>query len=55
LQLRADAVNLTNHPNFGFPTTTTGVFTNSTFGRIRDTMDSNYQPRKFQLGVKFYF
>lgn len=52
LQLRADAANLTNHPNFGFPT---AVFTSSTFGRIRDTMDGNYQPRKFQLGVKFYF
>lgn len=52
LQLRADVVNLTNHPNFGFPT---AVFTSSTFGRIRDTMDGNYQPRKIQLGVKFYF
>lgn len=52
LQIRADVVNLTNHPNFGFPT---AIFTSSTFGRIRDSMDSNYQPRKFQLGAKFYF
>ena len=52
LQLRADIVNVTNHPNFGFPT---AVFTSATFGRIRDTMDGNYQPRKLQLGVKFYF
>jgi hypothetical protein len=52
LQIRADAVNLTNHPSFGFPT---AVYTSSTFGRIRDNMGDNYQPRKFQLGVKFYF
>ncbi len=52
LQVRADVVNLTNHPNFGFPTLTV---TSATFGRIRDTMDGNYQPRKFQLGLKFYF
>ena len=52
LQIRADATNLTNHPNFGFPTLT---YTSATFGRIRDLTDSNYQPRKFQLGVKFYF
>ena len=52
LQIRADVVNLTNHPNFGFPT---AIFTSSTFGRIRDTMDGNYQPRKVQLGLKFFF
>ncbi len=52
LQIRADATNITNHPDFGFPTLT---YTSATFGRIRDVTDGNYQPRKFQLGVKFYF
>ncbi len=52
LQIRADATNLTNHPSFGDPTLT---ITTTTFGQIRDNMADFYQPRKFQLGAKFYF
>jgi len=47
LELRADMVNLTNTPTFGFPTATA----NSTlFGRIRGNVISG--SRKIQLGAK---
>ena len=50
LELRADATNITNTPNFGFPTAT---ITSSLFGRIRNSVASS--SRKFQLGAKFNF
>ncbi|MBX5496054.1 MAG: hypothetical protein IRZ15_12035, partial [Bryobacteraceae bacterium] len=50
LELRADITNLTNTPTFGFPT---AVVTSTTFGRIRDTIDS--ESRKIQLGAKINF
>ncbi|MEP7363690.1 MAG: hypothetical protein ABI972_10575 [Acidobacteriota bacterium] len=42
--------NLTNTPEFGFPTTT---LSSTLFGRIRDTINSS--SRKFQLGAKIRF
>jgi hypothetical protein len=50
LEVRADALNLTNTPSFGLPTATT---TSSTFGRIYNTVSS--YSRKIVLGVKYYF
>jgi hypothetical protein len=50
MELRADAVNVTNTPSFGFPTTTLSA---ATFGRIFNTLASN--ARRVQLGAKFYF
>jgi hypothetical protein len=50
VELRADALNVTNTPTFGFPTLT---YTSSTFGRIRSTIDS--ASRKVQLGAKINF
>jgi hypothetical protein len=65
LEFRADINNLTNHPSFEFPVSnSSGIglqspgFTgsaslNSTFGRIRDSVNSN--SRRVQLGIKFNF
>jgi hypothetical protein len=50
LEVRADALNLTNTPSFGLPTATT---TSATFGRIYNTVSS--YSRKIVLGVKYYF
>lgn len=50
MELRADAINVTNTPSFGFPTTT---LSSTTFGRIFNTLASS--SRKIQLGAKFYF
>jgi len=50
LELRADVTNLTNTPEYGFPTTT---FTSTLFGRIGGTISS--ASRKFQLGAKIRF
>jgi len=50
LEIRADAINMTNTPTFGFPTTT---FSSTIYGRIRDTVLSG--SRKFQLGAKINF
>jgi len=50
LEFRADATNLTNTPSFGLPTAT---ITSTTFGRIRDNVESS--SRKVQLGAKFNF
>ena len=49
-ELRIDAQNLTNTPEYGLPTTTV---TSNTFGRIRDTITS--ASRRIQIGGKFYF
>jgi hypothetical protein len=65
LEFRADINNLTNTPSFEFPiSSTSGIgiqspgFTgsasiNPTFGRIRDSVNSN--SRRIQLGLKFNF
>jgi hypothetical protein len=65
LELRADINNLTNTPSFEFPiSSTSGIgvqapgFTgsaalNPTFGRIRDSVNSN--SRRIQLGLKLNF
>ncbi len=50
LEIRADMLNITNTPTFGFPTATQ---TSTTFGRIRDTVSSF--SRKIQLGAKINF
>lgn len=53
LEFRADINNLTNTPSFEFPISSTSAITSSTFGRIRDSVNSN--ARRIQLGVKFNF
>ncbi|HKR01204.1 MAG TPA: carboxypeptidase regulatory-like domain-containing protein [Pyrinomonadaceae bacterium] len=65
LEFRADINNITNTPSFEFPISSTSSigtqspgFTgspslNSTFGRIRDSVNSN--SRRIQLGIKFNF
>jgi hypothetical protein len=50
LEFRIDSTNTLNHPIFGFPTLTT---TSTTFGRIRNTVNSS--SRQVMLGVKYYF
>jgi hypothetical protein len=50
LEIRADTLNILNHPVFGFPTLTT---TSTTFGRIRNSVTSG--SRKIMLGVKYIF
>ncbi|MDQ5847239.1 MAG: hypothetical protein M3539_18280, partial [Acidobacteriota bacterium] len=61
LEFRADINNLTNTPSFEFPIASTASIgsasgltpTNSTFGRIRDSVNSN--SRRIQLGIRFNF
>jgi hypothetical protein len=50
LDLRADMTNALNHPEFGLPTATVS---SSTFGRIRNTVNSS--SRKIQVGAKIMF
>ncbi|MBL0160602.1 MAG: TonB-dependent receptor [Bryobacterales bacterium] len=50
LELRGDAINMTNTPTFGAPTAT---LSSTIYGRIRDTVISG--SRKVQLGAKFIF
>ena len=50
LEFRAEATNLTNTVQFGYPTTSVS---SSTFGRIKDsTINAS---RKIQMGLKFSF
>ena len=53
LEFRADINNLTNTPSFEFPVSTTSGIGSNTFGRIRDSVNSN--SRRIQLGVKLNF
>lgn len=61
LEFRADINNVTNTPSFEFPISSTASIgspsgatpTNSTFGRIRDSVNSN--SRRIQLGIRFNF
>jgi hypothetical protein len=54
LEFRADVNNLTNTPSFEFPTSaTSSIAAGTTFGRIRDSVNSN--SRRIQVGVKFNF
>jgi hypothetical protein len=50
LEFRAEATNLTNSVSFGYPTTS---LASSTFGRIKDTVDS--ASRKIQMALKYNF
>ncbi len=50
LELRGDAINMTNTPTFGAPTAT---LSSTTYGRIRDSVISG--SRKIQLGAKLLF
>ncbi len=50
LEFRAEATNLSNSVNFGYPTTSVAA---STFGRIKD--DVTNASRKIQMGLKYYF
>jgi hypothetical protein len=50
VEIRADAVNVTNSPIFGSPTAT---LSSTIFGRIRDSVSS--ASRKIQLGAKINF
>ena len=50
LELRADAINVTNTPSFSLPTAT---ITSTLFGRIGSGVDSG--SRKIQLGAKVNF
>ncbi len=50
VEVRADAVNVTNTPSFGFPTANANA---ATFGRIFNSLASN--ARRIQLGAKLYF
>jgi hypothetical protein len=53
LEFRADINNLTNTPSFEFPISSTSGIASNTFGRIRDSVNSN--SRRIQLGLKFHF
>ncbi|HEV2706414.1 MAG TPA: TonB-dependent receptor [Pyrinomonadaceae bacterium] len=53
LEFRADINNLTNTPSFEFPISSTSSSASGTFGRIRDSVNSN--SRRIQLGIKFNF
>ncbi len=49
MQLRVEAFNIFNHPNFGIPQT---LITSSSFGAISSTIST---ARQIQMGLKFIF
>lgn len=53
LEFRADINNLTNTPSFEFPIPSTSGIASSTFGRVRDSVNSN--ARHIQVGLRFNF
>ena len=50
VEMRFEFFNITNTPNFGFPTAT---ITSTTFGRVRDSIIN--ESRKIRLGMKINF
>jgi hypothetical protein len=52
LEIRADATNVTNHPNWG-ALLSSSISTNNLFGRLQTPISNN--SRKVMLGVKYYF
>jgi len=53
LEFRAEVFNLTNTPQFGFPSTNIGSPT--TFGQITSLRDGSADPREIQFALKLYF
>lgn len=53
LEFRAEAFNITNHPNFGQPGTLTP--NNSSFASITSTRDSPTDAREMQFALKYFF
>jgi hypothetical protein len=53
LEFRAEAFNITNHPNFGQPGTLTP--NNAAFASITSTRDSPSDARELQFALKFFF
>lgn len=53
LQFRAEAFNLTNHPNFGQPGTLTP--NNSVFASITSTRDAPTDAREMQFALRLFF
>jgi len=53
LEFRAEAFNVTNHPNFGQPGTLTP--NNSSFASITSTRDSPTDARELQFALKYFF
>lgn len=51
LEIRADATNATNHPNYDLADSST--ITSSVFGRMRGAVSST--ERRIQLGIKYHF
>jgi hypothetical protein len=51
VELIAEAFNVTNRPQFGRPE---NRLTSANFGKFVE-MDTNYNPRRVQLGARFSF